>query len=138
MTAALVSACGDVPLEGSQPSPSTKTSAKPSTTPGKPSDTPTPTEPDPSKTLTPGVKPPNAAPVTRTFPAKLPNGKPPLFVVVSFDGAGDLTLWSHWRQIAKQVNARMTFFLSGPYLYPGSHRTDYKPAYLAPGSSDIG
>ena len=144
VTAALISGCGDVPLEGSQPSPSTKTSAKPSitpsdapsTTPEKPS--PTPTEPDPSTTLTPGVKAPNAAPVTRTFPAKLPNGKPPLFVVVSFDGAGDLTLWSHWRQIAKQVNARMTFFLSGPYLYPGSHRTDYKPAYQAPGSSDIG
>ncbi len=80
----------------------------------------------------------NAARVTRTFPAKLANGKPPLFVVVSFDGAGDLTLWSHWRQIAKQVNARMTFFLSGPYLYPGSHRADYKPPGKSPGASEIG
>jgi hypothetical protein len=84
------------------------------------------------------VKPPGAAPVTRRFPAKLKNGKPPLFVVISFDGAGDLTLWSQWRSLAKQVDARMTFFLSGPYLYPQEHRADYKPPYKKPGSSDIG
>lgn len=81
---------------------------------------------------------PAAAPVLRSFPARLPNGKPPLFVVVSFDGAGDLALWARWRAVAKQVNARMTFFLSGPYLYPGDHRTDYKPPYHQPGASDIG
>jgi hypothetical protein len=74
-----------------------------------------------------GPRLPAAAPVTRSFPGRLPSGKPPLFVVVSFDGAGDLALWARWRAVAKQVNARMTFFLSGPYLYPGDHRTDYKP-----------
>ena len=79
--------------------------------------------------LTPGKKPPNAAPVTRRFPAKLGTGKPPLFMVVSFDGAGDLPLWAHWRKIAKQVDARMTFFLSGPYVYPEARRTNYKPPY---------
>ncbi|MEV0286699.1 MULTISPECIES: hypothetical protein [unclassified Kribbella] len=47
-----------------------------------------------------------AAPVTRTFPARLANGKPPLLVVVSFDGAGDLALWARWRAVAKQVDAR--------------------------------
>ncbi|ONI71852.1 hypothetical protein BWI15_17150 [Kribbella sp. ALI-6-A] len=105
-----------------------------------PSGTPTakPSEPDPTTMLSPRVKPPSAAPVTRSFPAKLPNGEPPLFVVVSFDGAGDLALWSHWRKIAQQVDARMTFFLSGPYLYPESRKTDYKPAYHNPGASDIG
>ncbi|MEV5966722.1 hypothetical protein AB0L70_33450 [Kribbella sp. NPDC051952] len=76
--------------------------------------------------------------MTRSFPGRLPSGKPPLFVVVSFDGAGDLALWSRWRAVAKQVNARMTFFLSGPYLYPGDHRTDYKPPLHKPGASDIG
>jgi hypothetical protein len=74
-----------------------------------------------------GPRLPAAAPVTRSFPGRLPSGKPPLFVVVSFDGAGDLALWARWRAVAKQVNARMTFFLSSPYLYPGDHRTDYKP-----------
>ncbi len=76
--------------------------------------------------------------MTRQFPAKLANGKPPLFLVVSFDGAGDLALWHHWRTLAHQVDARMTFFLSGPYLYPADHRTDYKPPFHNPGASDIG
>ncbi len=79
-----------------------------------------------------------AAPVTRSFPPRLADGKPPLFVVVSFDGAGDLALWARWRAVAKQAEARMTFFLSGPYLYPSTRRTDYKPPYKKPGASDIG
>lgn len=87
---------------------------------------------------TPTGKLPAAAPVLRSYPGRLPNGKPPLFVVVSFDGAGDLALWARWRAVAKQVNARMTFFLSGPYLYPGDRRTDYTPPYKKPGASDIG
>ncbi|MGC4938985.1 hypothetical protein [Kribbella sp. DT2] len=127
VVAALAAGCADTAPQGSSSPP-----AKP------PSSTPKPSEPDPSTTLTPGVKPPAAAPVTRSFPAKLPNGKPPLFVVVSFDGAGDLALWSHWRAVAKQVDARMTFFLSGPYLYPEARKTDYKPPYKKPGASDIG
>jgi hypothetical protein len=147
--AALVSGCADVPLEGAgpgvnptKPPGTTGSSHSPSTTPStspshSPSVTPSPT-PDPSTTLTPGVQAPAAAPVTRRFPAKLRNGKPPLFVVISFDGAGDLPLWAHWRSIAKQVNARMTFFLSGPYLYPQSRKTNYKPPYKKPGASDIG
>lgn len=128
MVAALVGGCADVPLEGA-PGQAPSSTPVPSTTPS---------EPDPSTTLTPGVKPPSAALVTRTFPAKLKNGKPPLFIVITFDGAGDLPLWAHWRAVAKQVNARMTFFLSGPYLYPQARRTDYKPPYKRPGASDIG
>jgi len=62
----------------------------------------------------------------------------PTVIVVSFDGAGDLMLWSRWRAVAKQVDARMTFFLSGPYLYPGNRRSDYTPPYKKPGASDIG
>ncbi|WP_145814511.1 hypothetical protein [Kribbella amoyensis] len=117
-------------------SPPPRTSGSPSAT--QQPTTPSPSEPDPSNTLTPGTKPPAAAPVGRTFPARLPNGKPPLFVVVSFDGAGDLVLWSRWRTIAQQTNARMTFFLSGPYLYPEKYKTDYRPPRLKPGASDIG
>jgi hypothetical protein len=142
LAAAVVAGCADVPLEGaSTPSPTrvSKPTQKPDPT-ARPSVTPEPTRtPTPSTTPPPAAgKLPAADPVTRAFPGRLPTGKPPLFVVVSFDGAGDLALWAHWRAVARQVNARMTFFLSGPYLYPESHRTNYKPPYKKPGASDIG
>ncbi|MFD7155891.1 hypothetical protein ACFV9C_14890 [Kribbella sp. NPDC059898] len=129
VVAAVVVGCADVPPDGA-PKPSKHTVPMTGVTPT-------------TKPTTPSITPstgrlPAAAPVLRSFPARLPNGKPPLFVVVSFDGAGDLGLWAHWRAVAKQVNARMTFFLSGPYLYPEDHRTDYKPPYKKPGASDIG
>ncbi|MFC0625899.1 hypothetical protein [Kribbella deserti] len=122
MSAVLVAGCSDVAPPNAGGSPSVK---------------PSPTA-DPSATLTPAQKPPQAAPVRRTFPARLKNGKPPLFIVVSFDGAGDLALWTHWRTVAKQVDARMTFFLSGTFVYPEAHRKDYKPPYKKPGASDVG
>ena len=132
VVAAVLAGCADVPLEGA-PAPSQGPSHRP---PATPSETPS------SKPSPPGTpakpKLPAAAPVLRAFPGRLPSGKPPLFVVVSFDGAGDLALWARWRAVAKQVNARMTFFLSGPYLYPGDHRTNYKPPYRRPGASEIG
>ncbi|WP_350281513.1 hypothetical protein [Kribbella sp. HUAS MG21] len=124
VVAAIVFGCADVPLEGA-PSPSEPTASTPT---GRPKPTVKP----------PAAKPAAAAPVLRSFPARLPGGKPPLFVVVSFDGAGDLALWARWRAVARQSNARMTFFLSGPYLYPEERRTDYKPPYKKPGASDIG
>lgn len=133
VVAALLVGCADVPLEGAPSRSGTPTK------PSSPRPTPSPSTPPPA-TPTPPPRPhlPAAAPVTHAFPGRLPSGKPPLFVVVSFDGAGDLALWARWRAVAKQVKARMTFFLSGPYLYPGDHRTDYKPPYHKPGASDIG
>ncbi|MEU4194633.1 hypothetical protein AB0E69_22230 [Kribbella sp. NPDC026611] len=139
--AAVVAGCADVPLEGA-PTPSASHTLKPTPKPtSKP--TPTPTrKPSSAPPATPKPPPagklPAAAPVLRAFPARLSTGKPPLFVVVSFDGAGDLLLWQRWRTVARQVNARMTFFLSGPYLYPGDHRTDYLPPNHRPGASEIG
>ncbi|HWD78566.1 MAG TPA: hypothetical protein VG497_06790 [Kribbella sp.] len=149
--AAVLAGCADVPLEGA-PTPGSSTApkptGKPSPKPSHPATTPQPSKPPSAPPSTPATTPPTpsspagnlpaAAPVLRSFPSRLAGGKPPLFVVVSFDGAGDLGLWAHWRAVAKQVNARMTFFLSGPYLYPGSHRTDYRPPDKKPGASDIG
>lgn len=131
---ATIAGCADVPAGQPNVAVSPQGPSRPlPTTPAA-----RPTEPDPSVTLKPGPRTPAAAPVTRSFPARLPDGKPPLFVVVSFDGAGDLALWAHWRKVARQVGARMTFFLSGPYLYPAARRTDYRPPYHQPGASDIG
>ncbi|MEU1013984.1 hypothetical protein [Streptomyces sp. NPDC005890] len=66
--------------------------------------------------------------------------KPPQFVVFSWDGAGEDSqkLFSHFREVSKENNATMTYFLSGVYLLPKEKRELYKPPQHAPGSSDIG
>ncbi|WP_129843641.1 hypothetical protein [Streptomyces sp. RFCAC02] len=69
-----------------------------------------------------------------------PGEEPPQFVVVSWDGAGALDdgLFGRFRGVARELEASMTFFLSGLYLLPESRRTDYLPPRNAPGASDIG
>ncbi|MBZ4320953.1 hypothetical protein [Streptomyces huiliensis] len=73
-------------------------------------------------------------------PEKLkPGEKPPQFVVFSWDGAleGDDHLFSHFREVAKENNAKMTFFLTGTYLLPKSKASLYKPPQHKPGESAI-
>jgi hypothetical protein len=83
----------------------------------------------------PPPRPPDAQrrplPPTRT-------GRPPQFVVVSFDGSGGARLWGYWRSVARQADARFTFFVSGVYLIDWAHRMRYHPPRHAPDSSDIG
>ncbi|MEW2285256.1 hypothetical protein [Streptomyces sp. NPDC047841] len=69
-----------------------------------------------------------------------PGQKPPQFVVFSWDGAGEDSqkLFSHFREVAKENNATMTYFLSGVYLLPEEKRELYKPPQHSPGRSDIG
>lgn len=69
-----------------------------------------------------------------------PGEKPPQFVVFSWDGAGEDSqkLFSHFREVAKENNARMTFFLSGLYMLPKEKRDLYRPPQHQPGSSEIG
>ncbi|MGW1892167.1 hypothetical protein ACWCP6_18190 [Streptomyces sp. NPDC002004] len=69
-----------------------------------------------------------------------PGQKPPQFVVFSWDGAGEdkQKLFSHFRKLAKDNHATMTFFLSGLYLLPEDKRDLYDPPKHAPGSSEIG
>jgi hypothetical protein len=87
-----------------------------------------------------------AAPVA---PAPLPDpptrpttnpkpGRPPQFVIASFDGAGDAALWRYWREVGRRTGARFTFFLSGVYLLGEERRVLYQPPEHQPGSSDIG
>ncbi|MYZ11609.1 hypothetical protein GT028_30260, partial [Streptomyces sp. SID2999] len=74
-------------------------------------------------------------------PEKLkPGQKPPQFVVFSWDGAGEDSqkLFSHFRKVAKDNRANMTFFLSGVYMLPEEKRDLYKPPQHSPGRSDIG
>ncbi|MEU3952942.1 hypothetical protein AB0F45_11550 [Streptomyces achromogenes] len=69
-----------------------------------------------------------------------PGQKPPQFVVFSWDGAGEDSqkLFSHFREVAKENHATMTYFLSGVYLLPEEKRDLYKPPQHSPGRSDIG
>ncbi|MEU1056562.1 hypothetical protein ABZ397_28925 [Streptomyces sp. NPDC005876] len=69
-----------------------------------------------------------------------PGEKPPQFVVFSWDGAGEDSqkLFSHFRKVAKDNNATMTYFLSGVYLLPEEKRDLYRPPQHPPGHSDIG
>ncbi|MFI5544866.1 hypothetical protein ACIA6E_13950 [Streptomyces sp. NPDC051815] len=74
-------------------------------------------------------------------PRKLkPGEKPPQFVVFSWDGAGEDSqkLFSHFREVGKQYNARMTYFLSGVYMLPEEKRSLYTAPQHGPGRSDIG
>jgi len=66
--------------------------------------------------------------------------RPPQFVVFSWDGAGedDSRLFSHFRQVAQETKATMTFFLSGIYTLPRSQRMLYAPPGKPLGASAIG
>ncbi|GAA0954476.1 MULTISPECIES: polysaccharide deacetylase family protein [Streptomyces violaceusniger group] len=73
-------------------------------------------------------------------PEKLkPGEKPPQFVVFSWDGGleNDDHLFSRFREVAKETNATMTFFLSGMYLLPKSKSDLYRPPQHKPGSAAI-
>ena len=69
-----------------------------------------------------------------------PGQRPPQFVVFSWDGAGELDdhLFSRFRELAKDHNATMTFFLSGIYTLPESKKSMYHPPQHQVGASDIG
>ncbi|MEV4226598.1 hypothetical protein AB0J81_05765 [Streptomyces bobili] len=68
-----------------------------------------------------------------------PGEKPPQFVVFSWDGAlaGDDGLFTHYREMAREYNAHMTFFLTGIYLLPKSKADLYDPPQHDRGSAAI-
>ncbi|MEU2059074.1 hypothetical protein [Streptomyces sp. NPDC013455] len=68
-----------------------------------------------------------------------PGEKPPQFVVFSWDGAleGSDHLFSHYRELAKEYDAHMTFFLTGIYLLPKSKKALYHGPMHSPGDAAI-
>ncbi len=80
---------------------------------------------------------PHAQPKPKRKPAKPPL-RPPQFVVVSFDGAGGVQMWSYWRAVAKRAHAHFTFFVSGVYLIDWAQHLEYRPPRHARGESSIG
>ncbi|MEO3752627.1 hypothetical protein [Streptomyces sp. B6B3] len=69
-----------------------------------------------------------------------PGEEPPQFVVFSWDGAGEdgSELFARFRELGREYDADMTYFLSGVYLLPEDERARYQPPGHPPGSSDIG
>jgi hypothetical protein len=69
-----------------------------------------------------------------------PGQTPPQFVIFSWDGAGELDdrLFSRFRTLAREHNAKMTFNLSGLYCLPQSKRHLYRPPNNPVGASAIG
>jgi hypothetical protein len=69
-----------------------------------------------------------------------PGQKPPQFVVFSWDGAGEDSkqLFSHFRKVAQETKATMTFFLSGIYTLPEGKKHLYRPPHKPVGASAIG
>lgn len=65
-------------------------------------------------------------------------GRPPQFVVVSFDGVGSTDILEHWLAIAERAHARFSFFLSGVYLLDPAHKSVYVAPHRRPGDSSIG
>ncbi len=87
------------------------------------------------------------APPTTSAPARkerelrklAPGEAPPQFVVISWDGAAEMpsAQLTRFRNVAKDVGASMTLFLTGIYLIPEKLSKEYKPPRRAPGTSDI-
>lgn len=69
-----------------------------------------------------------------------PGETPPQFVIFSWDGAGELDnrLFSRFRRLAQDHDAKMTFFLSGIYCLPESKKDLYRPPNNPVGASAIG
>ena len=68
----------------------------------------------------------------------LPDGKPPQFVVISFDGSGNYEWIDHWNKFAEDTKSQFTYFVSGVYFLDRDNKLIYNPPLHKPGASDIG
>ncbi len=100
---------------------------------------PSPTAPPTAAPTALPTAPSSALPTWAQATRLAPGSKPPQFVVVSWDGAGETSgLFAHFREFAQRHQMGMTFFVSGIYLLPESRRADYHPPRHAVGAADIG
>ena len=66
------------------------------------------------------------------------NGRPPQFIVSSFDGAADIDMYRLWLPLAEETGARFTFFVSGIYLLLPQYADAYQPPHKPTGFSNLG
>ncbi|MGY1700584.1 hypothetical protein [Geodermatophilus sp. SYSU D00766] len=121
------------------------TTSAPATTPAPPPPVPAP-EPVPPPAPEPRLIGDGSTADTgpqphQPVPQKLaPGERPPQFVVFSWDGAANLATgqFPRFRQLAQELGASMTFFLTGLYALPAEQRMQYAPPRHPVGASDIG
>jgi hypothetical protein len=65
------------------------------------------------------------------------SGRPPMFVMVSFDGAADQALLAQWSSVMKRSQAHMSLFLSGVYMLGQENKTVYHGPRHEAGESGI-
>jgi hypothetical protein len=81
--------------------------------------------------------------LTPTFLLPTKSGRPPQFVILSFDGSQSLEMWQATRDFAQEMNKNgkplhFTYFISGVYFLAPEAASTYLPPGLPPGTSGIG
>jgi len=71
-------------------------------------------------------------------PAEPGNGRPPQYVIISFDGAHDVAQWKRSRALAEKTGAVFTYFLSCVFLLSRETRDRYQAPGRSAGRSNVG
>jgi hypothetical protein len=95
-----------------------------------------PAEPEAPTEIWPDWKPTPQA--QAAIDEALQNGRPPQFVIKSFDGAADADMYDRWLAVAEETGARFTFYVSGIYLMLADVAEKYKPPRHQAGYSNLG
>jgi hypothetical protein len=126
------------PIDGSPASTKPVATAAPTTV--EPATSTTPAAPATTTTTTVAKAPPPVANGLKPYPAGglYDGGRPPQFVLVSFDGAADQKILDRWTKAGDSWQARFTYFLSMVYLLSADHKDRYQGPRHGPGESGIG
>jgi peptidoglycan/xylan/chitin deacetylase (PgdA/CDA1 family) len=87
------------------------------------------------------VSSPIPSPIVPSYPTT--SGKPPQFIVLSFDGSRSLEMWQSSRKFAQKMKEEgkplhFTYFISGVYFLTPENASTYLAPRRVPGTSDIG
>src|SRR5258708_7419375 len=79
----------------------------------------------------------------KSFLTKMKSGKPPQFILLSFDGSKNLQMWRDSRAFAQEMKQQnkpihFTYFISGVYFLAPEYFRLYHPPGLSAGTSLIG
>ncbi len=64
--------------------------------------------------------------------------QPRQIVIISFDGAREISQWQRSRALAAATGARFTYFISCVFLLPRDSRKAYRPPGMSAGRSNVG
>jgi hypothetical protein len=98
------------------------------------------TLPDPGPTTSGAPTATTLSPSPKPLPpgGLYPGGRPPMFVLVSFDGAADQALLTRWSNTMAKAKGNMTLFLSAVYMVGDENKAAYKGPRHNAGESAVG